>query len=53
MNNLIISLLFLIIHCLLRGEIIQKSARKEFEIARGESDPLIAMKMIMTTRESL
>ncbi|EAR93245.1 complex 1 protein, LYR family protein (macronuclear) [Tetrahymena thermophila SB210] len=35
------------------GEIIRKSARREFEIGKSESDPLIAMKMIMTTRESL
>lgn len=36
-----------------RGEIIRKSARREFEVSKGESDPLIAMKMIMTTRESI
>ena len=32
---------------------IRKSARKEFDIGKSESDPLISMKMIMTSREAL
>ena len=36
-----------------RGEILRKSARKEFEIARDERDPLVAMRMIVTSREAI
>ncbi|KRX08398.1 hypothetical protein PPERSA_08597 [Pseudocohnilembus persalinus] len=35
------------------GEIIRKSARKEFEVSKDEQDHLISMKMILTTRESI
>ncbi len=35
------------------SEMIAKSARKEFELAREEQDPVLIMKMILTSRESL
>ena len=34
-------------------EIIRKSARKEFELARDERDPILVMKMIVTSREAM
>lgn len=35
------------------GVMVLQSAKKEFEIARFEKDPLMVMKMICTTRESI
>ncbi|CAK77250.1 unnamed protein product (macronuclear) [Paramecium tetraurelia] len=34
-------------------DIIRKSARKEFEIAKNEADPFMVMRMIMTSREAM
>ncbi|KAM3136596.1 hypothetical protein pb186bvf_011238 [Paramecium bursaria] len=34
-------------------DIIRKSARKEFELARDERDPILVMKMIVTSREAM
>jgi hypothetical protein len=40
-----------------RGEcwrdILRKSARKEFDLSKEESDPFLVMKMMVTTRECL
>lgn len=36
-----------------RSELIRKSARKEFELARFEKDPVLIMKMILTSREAI
>lgn len=38
---------------IIRRDIIRKSARKEFEIAKNESDPFMVMRMIMTSREAM
>lgn len=35
------------------SEMIAKSARKEFELAREEQDPVLIMKMLLTSRESI
>jgi hypothetical protein len=32
---------------------IAQSARKEFELARDERDPMLVLKMIITSRESM
>ena len=32
---------------------IAKSTRKEFELAREEKDPILIMKMILTSREAI
>jgi hypothetical protein len=37
----------------IRCDIIKKSARKEFEIAKDEKDPFMVMRMIMTSREAM
>ena len=45
---------YLYLFCLmLRRDIIVQSARKEFEIAACEQDPLLVMKMIVASREAL
>ena len=36
-----------------RSELIRKSTRKEFELARYEKDPVLIMKMIITSREAI
>ena len=36
-----------------RRDSIVKSARKEIEIARDEKDPLLIMRMILTSREAM
>lgn len=33
-----------------RRDMIRKSAREEFELAREEKDPVLIMKMILTSR---
>jgi len=33
--------------------LIQKSTRKEYELARDEKDPVLLMKMILTSREAI
>jgi len=33
--------------------LVRKSARKEFELARFEKDPVLIMKMILTSREAI
>ena len=35
------------------SEVLRKSARKEFDLSRQESDALLVMKMILTTREAM
>jgi hypothetical protein len=37
----------------LRRDIIRQSARKEIEIAKDEKDPLLVMRMILTSREAM
>jgi hypothetical protein len=34
-------------------QLIRESARNEFELARDERDPLLVMKMILTSREAI
>jgi hypothetical protein len=38
---------------LFRRELIRKSTRDEFELARNERDPVYVMKMILTSREAM
>lgn len=34
-------------------EALRKSARKEFDLSKQESDPILVMKMMVTTRKSM
>ena len=36
-----------------RAQMIASSSRKEFELARDEQDPMLVLKMIITSREAM